>query len=237
MLRFVRIEGIRAVSNGLKLKASDLSKQASSADVIYGALRDAIIRGEIGEGEALRQDTIAQMFRISRIPVREAMQRLEAQGLVVSERHKGAVVASLSADQITEIFQFRALIEPIVIEMAVPLMRAETLEEAQRHCDAFAAETDPLRWGDLNRAFHRALYRDSDKAYFLSVIDKTNDLVERYVRLVLYFVQGMRHAVAEHQAILDACKAGEARHAADLTRRHIEMAGETLVAYLKNQKR
>ncbi len=222
---------------GLNIKASDLSKKASSADVIYNALRDAIIRGEIGEGEALRQDTIAQMFRVSRIPVREAMQRLEAQGLVVSERHKGAVVASLSADQIIEIFQFRALIEPIVIEMAVPLMTEASLAEAQRQCDAFAAETDPLRWGDLNRAFHRALYKDSDKPYFLSVVDKTNDLVERYVRLVLYFVQGMRHAVDEHQAILDACKARDAKRAGELTKRHIEVAGDTLVAYLRNQKR
>ncbi|WP_244274548.1 GntR family transcriptional regulator [Pannonibacter phragmitetus] len=224
------------MTSGLKLRASDLSKQASSADVIYDALRDAIIRGEVGEGEALRQDTIAQMFRVSRIPVREAMQRLEAQGLVVSERHKGAVVASLSVEQITEIFQFRALIEPIVIELAVPLMSEETLAEAQRHCDAFAAETDPLRWGDLNRAFHRALYKDSDKPYFLSVIDKTNDLVERYVRLVLYFVQGMRHAIDEHQAILDACKARDAATAGQLTRKHIEIAGEKLVAYLKSQK-
>ena len=223
--------------NGLKLRASDLSKQASSADVIYNALRDAIIRGEIGEGGALRQDTIAQMFRVSRIPVREAMQRLAAQGLVVSERHKGAVVASLSVEQITEIFQFRALIEPIVIEMAVPLMSEKTFAEAQGHCDAFAAETDPLRWGDLNRAFHRALYRDAGKPYFLSVIDKTNDLVERYVRLVLYFVQGMRHAVTEHQAILDACKARDAKGAAELTRRHIQLASETLVDYLRTQKR
>ncbi|WP_198669616.1 GntR family transcriptional regulator [Pelagibacterium sediminicola] len=221
----------------MKLRASDLSKQASSADVIYNALRDAIIRGEIGEGGALRQDTIAQMFRVSRIPVREAMQRLEAQGLVVSERHKGAVVASLSVEQITEIFQFRALIEPIVIEMAVPLMTEKTLAEAQGHCDAFAAETDPLRWGDLNRAFHRVLYRDAGKPYFLSVVDKTNDLVERYVRLVLYFVQGMRHAVAEHQAILDACKERDAKGAAELTRRHIELASETLVDYLRTQKR
>lgn len=224
------------MSGGLQLKVSDLSNQASSADVIYNALRDAIIRGEIAEGEALRQDTIAGMFKVSRIPVREAMQRLEAQGLILSKRHKGAVVASLSIDQITEIFQFRALIEPIVIEMAVPLMTKEALAEAQRHCDAFAAETDPLRWGDLNRAFHRALYKDSDKAYFLSVVDKTNDLVERYVRLVLYFVQGMRHAAHEHQAILDACKAGDAGKAARLTRRHIEDAGEVLVAYLRQNK-
>lgn len=223
------------MADGLKLKAFDLAKQASSTDVIYNALRDAIIRGEIEGGEPLRQDTIAQMFNVSRIPVREAMQRLEAQGLVISERFKGVVVASLSPEQITEIFQFRALIEPKVIEMAVPLMTETSLAIAQAHCDAFAAETDPLRWGDLNREFHKALYLDSDKPYYLSVIDKTNDLVERYVRLVLYFVQGMRHAVDEHQAILDACKARDGKRAAELTRLHIETAGETLVNYLRER--
>lgn len=222
------------LANGLKLRAFDLGKQATSADVIYNALRDAIIRGEIGEGEPLRQDSIAQMFNVSRIPVREAMQRLEAQGLVISERYKGVVVASLSFEQITEIFEFRALLEPVVIEMAVPIMSEESLAKAQEYCDAFAAETDPMLWGDLNRHFHNALYQDCDKPYYLSVVDKSNDLVERYVRLVLYLTQGMRNAVAEHQGILDACKARKPKLAAELTRRHITTAGKALVGYLRD---
>jgi|TARA_A100001391_G_scaffold86805_1_gene57123 DNA-binding GntR family transcriptional regulator len=225
------------LATALKLKAFDLGKQASAGDVIYDALRDAIIRGEIEEGEPLRQDTIAQMFNVSRIPVREAMQRLEAQGLVLSERYKGVVVASLSHDQITEIFQFRALVEPTVIELAVPLMSEESLKAAQHYCDAFAAETDPLRWGDLNRDFHTALYKDSDKKFFLTMIDKTNDLVERYVRLVLYLTQGMRSAIEEHQAILDACKARKPELAAELTRQHIDQAGKALVGYLRDHHR
>ena len=225
------------MASTFKLKAFDLGRQASSADVIYDALRDAIIRGEIEEGEPLRQDTIAQMFNVSRIPVREAMQRLEAQGLVVSERYKGVIVASLSHDQITEIFQFRALVEPTVIELAVPLMTQASLDAAQRYCDAFAAETDPVRWGDLNRDFHTALYKDSDKKFFLSMIDKTNDLVERSVRLVLYLTKGMRSAVAEHQAILDACKARKPELAAELTRQHIDQADKALVGFLRDHHR
>jgi DNA-binding GntR family transcriptional regulator len=225
------------VIDRLKSRAMDLGKQASSADLIYGALRDAIIRGELAEGEALRQDTIAQMFNVSRIPVREAMQRLAAQGLVISARYKGVVVASLSYQQITEIFEFRALIEPAVIEMAVPLMSERSLALAQDYCDAFGAETDPERWGDLNRQFHTCLYLDCGKPYYLSVVHKTNDLVERYVRLVLYLTQGMRNAVVEHQEILDACKAGNAGRAAELTRKHIATAGEMLVASLRDHQK
>lgn len=221
----------------LRARALGLGRRASSADMVYDTLRDAIIRGEIPEGEALRQESIAQMFRVSRIPVREAMQRLEAQGLVISERFKGVVVASLSPDQISEIFDFRALVEPAVIAMAVPRMAEAALQEAQACCDAFAAETDPARWGDLNRQFHTCLYRDCGKPYFLAVLAKTSDLVERYVRLVLYLTQGIHSAVIEHQGILDACAARDADRAAVLTRRHIEGAKHALLETLRDQRR
>jgi DNA-binding GntR family transcriptional regulator len=220
----------------LRARALDLGRRASSADVVYDTLRDAIIRGEISEGEALRQESIAQMFNISRIPVREAMQRLEAQGLVISERFKGVVVASLSSDQISEIFDFRALVEPAVIAMAVPRMSEAALTEAQACCNALAVETDPARWGDINRQFHTCLYRDSGKPYFLAVLAKTSDLVERYVRLVLCLTQGIRDAVKEHQAILDACRARDADLAAALTRRHIEGAKATLLGRLREHR-
>ncbi|MEO6984261.1 MAG: GntR family transcriptional regulator, partial [Paralcaligenes sp.] len=95
-----------------KVSVVDLGKAASAADVIYGALRDAIIRGEMPEGETLRQDNIAQIFNVSRIPVREALKLLESQGLATSVRYKGVVVASMSTREISEIFEFRALIEP-----------------------------------------------------------------------------------------------------------------------------
>lgn len=220
----------------LKLRASDLSRTASSSDVIYDALRDAIIRGEIAEGESLRQDSIANMFGVSRIPVREALKRLEAQGLAVSQRYKGVVVAALSPTQITEIFEFRALIEPALIALAVPRMTEDSLDLARQSCAAFAGGTDPARWGDLNRQFHTSLYRDADRPYFFSVLAKTNDMVERYVRLVLSIVQGMRAAAAEHQAILDACAARDAPLAAELTHLHITNAGAVLAAYLRDHR-
>ena len=97
--------------NGLKVEAFDIGKRGSSSDVVFDALRDAIIRGQLAEGEILRQDTIAQMFNVSRIPVREALQRLEAQGLVTSTRYKGVVVTPMSIAEIEEVFEFRALLD------------------------------------------------------------------------------------------------------------------------------
>lgn len=223
------------MTKSLLLRTTDLSKTASSSELIYEALREAVIHGQLAEGQTLRQDAIAKMFNVSRIPVREALQRLEAQGLATSVRYKGVVVTPMSADEISEIFEFRALIESTVIEIAVPLMSAAVLKEAQTCCSAFAAETEPARWGDLNRQFHWALYRECGKPYHLAVVQNAIDRVERYVRALLYLTHGMERARKEHQAIMDACASRDSKAAAELTRAHITNAGRSLVAFLNSK--
>ena len=82
----------------MKLQPIDISKTASAASIVFESLRKAIIEGELVEGTPLRQDEIARLFNTSRIPVREAISRLEEKGLVTSQRFKGAVVAGLDLD-------------------------------------------------------------------------------------------------------------------------------------------
>jgi len=219
----------------MKLNALNLAKTASSPEVIYQALRDAIVRGHIAEGQTLRQDNLAQMFNVSRIPVREALARLEAQGLVTSTRYKGVVVSSMSVLEIAEIFEFRALVEPVIVELAVPQMSEETLRLADDYCEQFAAETDPARCGDLNRLFHATLCRDCRRPYYLSVMDKINDRVERYVRAHLVLTHGIERARVEHRAIMAACLRRDAREAARLTFEHVTEAGRSLSAFLQSQ--
>ncbi len=218
------------------LKATDLSRTASTSDIIFDALRDAIIRGEIGEGETIRQENVARMFNVSRIPVREALKRLEAQGLVTSVRYKGVVVSAFSPDEIREIFEFRALLESNVITRAVPLMRKQSLEEARQYMEAFAGEEDPAKWGDLNWHFHMALYRDAGRPYFLEVIRTANDRVERYVRAQLELTGGRDRARSEHEAIFRACAEGDGERAGALTAAHILEAGESLVDFLNSRE-
>ena len=218
----------------LNLKTVDLSQSASTSDIICDALRDAIIRGDIAEGQTLRQESIAQMFSVSRIPVREALKRLESQGLVTSVRHKGVVVASMSPTEIAEIFEFRALIEAKTIELSVPAMSDADLDRAAGYCEKFSVETNPRKWGDLNRLFHMSLYESSERPYYLEIISSSNDRVERYVRAQLELTEGMSRARSEHQAILDACAKRDAKQAARLTGEHIERAGAALIKFLQS---
>jgi DNA-binding GntR family transcriptional regulator len=217
----------------LKIEATDISAGTSAATIVYESLRNAIVGGALDVGEPLRQDEIARMFGTSRIPVREAITRLEQEGLVTSRRFRGAVVAGISAGEAAEIFDFRALLESAVIAAAVPRLTPRSLEEARRCCKAFFACSDPAAWGELNRRFHYALYRDCGMPYHLAAVDKALDRVDRYLRVQIEASHGMERANAEHVAILAACEAGDADKAAELIRAHIEGAKASLLENLQ----
>jgi len=219
----------------LKLNSVDISRTASAATIVFEALRKAIIEGELKDGEPLRQDEIARMFNTSRIPVREAISRLEEQGLVKSQRYKGAVVAGLSLEEATEVFDFRALVECEVIRRAVPKMSKDLLAEARAYCEDFAASPNPMDWGDLNRKFHGALYSACALPYHISVVDNAMDRIDRYLRAQLVMSDGMERANIEHLSILEACEMGNADRAAALTLDHIEGAKASLAAHMKNR--
>lgn len=219
----------------MKLNSVDISRTASAATIVFEALRKAIIEGELKDGEPLRQDEIARMFNTSRIPVREAISRLEEQGLVKSQRYKGAVVAGLSLEEATEVFDFRALVECEVIRRAVPKMSKDLLAEARAYCEDFAASPNPMDWGDLNRKFHGALYSACALPYHISVVDNAMDRIDRYLRAQLVLSDGMERANIEHLSILEACEMGDADRAAALTLDHIEGAKASLAAHMKNR--
>ncbi|MDA5093145.1 GntR family transcriptional regulator [Aliiroseovarius sp. KMU-50] len=216
----------------MQLKSVDISKTASAASIIFDALKKAIIEGDLEEGAPLRQDEIARMFNTSRIPVREAISRLEEHGLVKSQRYKGAVVSGLSAEEAGEIFDYRSLLEPHVIRTAVPRMTPEILAKARGYLEAFAKSDDPMAWGNLNRKFHATLYNASDLSFHLEAIESALDRVDRYLRAQLVLTDGMARANDEHAHIQEACERGDADLAAELTQQHILGAKDSLLKHL-----
>ncbi|MCX8509712.1 MAG: GntR family transcriptional regulator, partial [Rhodobacteraceae bacterium] len=200
------------------------------------ALREAIVEGRLTDGATLRQDQIAGMFNVSRIPVREALARLEEQGLVTTQRHKGAVVSSLSLAEIEEMFEFRALLESEVIRQAVRAISDATLSEAKSYAAAFAQEPDSGKWAGLNRLFHYTLYKDCHRPYHLQAVSKALDKIARYLRAQLVLTDGIARARAEHEGILHAAMARDADEAAALTRAHILGASQSLISFLEAER-
>jgi Transcriptional regulators len=140
----------------------------SASDHVAQMLKKAIVDGVLPAGEMLRQDEIASHFHVSKIPVREALKHLEAKGLVTFLPNRGVVVASLSAAEIGEYMEIRAMLEARAARLSAPLIDDEAIAGARQHLEGFALATDAGRWGELNWLFHSTLYaRPSDRSCWL----------------------------------------------------------------------
>ncbi|WP_294926404.1 GntR family transcriptional regulator [uncultured Paracoccus sp.] len=214
----------------------DLGKAPTASDIILKFIRDSIADGSLDEGEPIRQDDVARLFNVSKIPVREALKRLESEGLVAFQRNRGAVVTTLSEPEIAQVFETRAILESNAIRLSVPHMTPETFAEAEAFCDAFAKETDVAQWSALNWQFHSRLYQDAQRPFLIRTIRSVNDRLERYLRIQLALSHGQGTADREHREILAACRAGDAERASGLVQAHIMGACSSLLHHLPGAK-
>src|SRR5438552_5197069 len=112
----------------------------SLTSAVADRLRDQIIRGEIPEGSQLRQNTIAVQYHVSRIPVREALRQLDAEGLITIVPNRGAIVPELSPNDVEELFAIRALLEPEVLKLSIPRLTQSDLAEAEAILNKYVNE-------------------------------------------------------------------------------------------------
>jgi DNA-binding GntR family transcriptional regulator len=214
--------------------------RTSLTQAVAERLREMILRGEFNEGEQLRQDAIAASFQVSRIPVREALRHLEAEGLIKIVAHRGAVVSSLSSDEIEELFEIRALLECEVLRRSIPNLTEADFQRADEilrvYEKALWMQGDVGSWGRLNSQFHAALYARADRPHFMSIIRQINNNGERYTGLQLYLTHAFERAKKEHRQILQLCRKRDADAACALLKQHIQTAGKTLKETLQQRR-
>jgi len=212
----------------------------SLTSAVAEKLRDQIIRGEIAEGAQLRQDLIAGQYHVSRIPVREALRQLHAEGLITIVPNRGAIVPELSPSDIEELFAIRALLEPEVLKLSVPRLTPADLAQAEavlnKYMNELRREEHMENWGRMNWQFHSILYSRAERPHFMSIIRNVNHNGERYTRLQLYLTHGMKRANEEHHQILKLCRKNEVGAACKLLRQHIQHAGQSLKQVLEERR-
>jgi DNA-binding GntR family transcriptional regulator len=212
----------------------------SLPSAVADKLRDQIIRGEIPEGAQLRQDAIAAKYKVSRIPVREALRQLDAEGLISIVPNRGAIVPALSPTDIEELFSIRALLEPEVLKLSIPHLRETDFSQAEAVLSTYVSELrqpDHVSgWGRLNWQFHSILYSRANQPRFMAIIRNVNNSGERYTRLQLYLTHGIQRANEEHHQILQFCRKREVAAACDLLREHIRYAGDSLKKALEQRR-
>jgi DNA-binding GntR family transcriptional regulator len=196
--------------------------RASTVDMIFELLREAIIHGDLPQGMPLRQDIIAAKLGISKVPLREALTKLEAFGFVTIYPRRGVVVSEMKPETIDEIFHMRLALEPAVLEFAMPRLKAEDLARADAIIERFDTSEGTLDLGKLNWEFHRTLYAPSGRHLTLQTLDNLHLHVDRYVRLHMGLADLSRDSNNEHRAIVAACRDRNSKLAVKILRGHIE---------------
>src|SRR5215831_1222161 len=224
----------------LELAAESGIPRQSLTSAVADKLREQIIRGEIPEGAQLRQDAIATQYQVSRIPVREALRQLDAEGLIAIVPNRGAIVPALSPNDIGELFSIRALLEPEVLKLSIPHLTEEDFAEAgavlRKYVSELRKQEHVSAWGRLNWQFHSILYSRANQPRFMAIIRNVNNSGERYTRLQLYLTHGVKRANDEHHQILELCRQRDVTAACDLLREHIRHAGRSLKEVLEQKR-
>ncbi|NUT84668.1 GntR family transcriptional regulator [Pseudomonas sp. NA13] len=201
--------------------------------IIEESLREAILDGRLPCGTALRQQELADLFGVSRMPVREALRQLEAQSLLNVVQHKGAVVAPLITNNAVETYALRSVLESFALRLSIPLLDDNDLELAAQYIEQLETETDHAQIGKLNRLFHMSLYHKAPNSKLLDLIERELNEEERFLRFHLSSMGLGKLSQDDHRALLAAARAKDIDKAVELLERHLEKASVTMRRYLE----
>ena len=200
-------------------------------------LRDLIIKGEIEPGDRLRQVDLADRLGMSPTPVREALRKLEAEGLVTYTPHKGVTVAEYTPEDAAEVYQIRAVLEELATHLATPNLSDESqarLHEVHTQFVDSIAAGQLFRLRAINYDFHMLIYQASENPTLVQII---LGLWMKFPWDTLYVIPDRaRQSAEEHSQILRALDAQDGELAGRLARRHIESAHQWLVEHLEKQR-
>lgn len=205
--------------------------RSSLADVVYERLRDAILRGEIPDGSRLSQVQLARDFSVSRIPIREALCRLQAESLVTATPYSPFVVRKMSPAQVVELIDVRLTLEDLALSRRPPIS-AEEIGGLRRLSEKMADTAGHAGWFPLDRQFHRILAGPSE--VIADMIEAIRDRVRKYSDNLIAGKPGRLAANAEHSAIVDALEDGDTDRARGLLHRHIDQTREFLRVRLED---
>ncbi len=205
---------------------------------VYNYLRDCILSGKFRQSERLNQDEIANQLGVSRMPVREAIKRLDNEGLVVSRPHRGAIVTTLGPDAVLELFEMRGALEGLAVSLAIQSMGQESLEEFFGHLEQQLqrldqAKSNPSLWIQRHEEFHDYICQAANRPHLAASIRKLRQNLAPHIRLYLSAYKHTEMAGFDHRSLLEAMKCGDPVRAEVMMREHVLSAANGVIAFLR----
>jgi DNA-binding GntR family transcriptional regulator len=203
------------------------------SESVTARLREEIVTGQLASGERLSQDRLAERYGVSRIPIREALRKLAAEGLVNLPSHRGASVTELSPEEIAELVAIAGTLEASATARGATRVTQVELDEMAKLLDAMSAVEDrPQEWYRLNVAFHMVLTRASGWSRLTKIVEETRQNIMRYVVQPDVHRAQVKVWHRQHHDIYEACVAGDPQRITRLSSHHWHYSSEVLLEHL-----
>lgn len=205
------------------------------SEQIADILRAEVLSGRLGAGQKLAQEDLATRFDVSRIPVRDALRKLEGEGLVTSSRRGGARVARLELPDLEELYEMRLAVEPRNARRAAMLLQEEDVRSMERLLREMDSAPDAQRWHEAHTRFHESLNTASGFKRMNELIENMRKHTERYVRFYQTFAGDSAALSLEHRRILETARSRDPDATEEAVRSHLSLVRDKVFKALERE--
>ena len=208
-------------------------------DVVFNTLRQAILTGELKPGERLMEIHLANKLGVSRTPIREAIRKLELEGLVTMIPRRGAEVAQITEKSMNDVLEVRRAMDALCVELACDRITPEELQDLKKACDTFeaAVKTDDIKQiAQADVAFHDIIYAATDNRRLIQLLNNLREQMYRYRIEYLKKKECYPQLLEEHQTIIDSIESRDKGRATQITGQHIKNQAEAVVDTIREKE-
>lgn len=214
----------------------DLGVLATAQQQAYVYIRDQILSGQFTGGMRLQAADIAASVGISRMPVREALRQLDSEGLVTIRPNRGAVVTELTAPEIEELFEMRAVFEALAARCAVPHLNERVIEELEFRLNRMdLARGDPRLWLERHNDFHDYLSQQSERPRLTAEIKRLRTAVQPYLLMYINVYAETEMEGYEHATLMEALQSRETDRLETAVRHHVLSAARGVMEFVETR--
>lgn len=222
----------------MELKVN-MSEYLPLRDVVYNTLRQAILRGELRPGERLMEIQLANKLGVSRTPVREAIRKLELDGLVLMIPRKGAEVADISEKSLKDVLEVRKALEELAVQLTcekISKVQIAELKQAAEEFKKILKSNDITQIAEADVRFHDVIYMATDNQKLIQLLNNLREQMYRYRVEYLKRPEVYPQLIQEHEEIIRQIERREKERAADITCRHIDNQVEAVMNVIRTKR-
>lgn len=207
-------------------------------DVVFNTLRQAILRGELKPGERLMEIQLANKLGVSRTPIREAIRKLELEGLVLMIPRKGAEVAEITEKSLCDVLEVRGALEELAVQIAcdrITLEEIEQLKQAAQDFEAVLNSDDVTKIAEADVAFHDVIYLSTDNQRLVQLLNNLREQMYRFRVEYLKRQDSHQKLLTEHKSIIEKLENREKEGASEIMRQHINNQVDAVIDTIRHK--